>query len=43
MNMHETINNNNNKVIRNNMRGLKSKNHEMFTYESNKISLCDFD
>ena len=29
--------------MRNNMRGFKSKNHEIFTYESNKISLCDFD
>ena len=27
----------------NNMRGFKSKNHVIFTYESNKISLCDFD
>ena len=25
------------------MRGFKSKNHEIFTYESNRISLCDFD
>ena len=33
----------NKEVIRNNMRGFKSKNHEIFTYESNKISLCDFD
>ena len=24
------------------MSGIKSKNHELFTYESNKISLCDF-
>ena len=29
----------NKEVIRNNMRGFKSKNHEIFTYESNKISL----
>ena len=33
----------NKEVIRNNMRGFKSKNHVIFTYESNKISLCDFD
>ena len=33
----------NKEVIRNNMRGFKSKNHEIFTNESNKISLCDFD
>ena len=33
----------NKEVIRNNMRGFKSKNHEIFTCESNKISLCDFD
>ena len=33
----------NKEVIRNNMRGFKSKNHEIFTYESNKIFLCDFD
>ena len=33
----------NKEVIRDNMRGFKSKNHEIFTYESNKISLCDFD
>ena len=25
------------------MRGFKSKNHEIFTYEDDKISLCDFD
>ena len=25
------------------MREFKSKNHEIFTNESNKISLCDFD
>ena len=29
----------NKEVIRDNMRGFKSKNHEIFTYESNKISL----
>ena len=29
--------------MRNDMRGFKSKNHEIFTYESNRISLCDFD
>ena len=33
----------NKEVIKNNMRGFKSKNREIFTYESNKISLCDFD
>ena len=33
----------NKEVIRNNMRGFKSKNHEILTYESNKIFLCDFD
>ena len=32
-----------NKVMRNDMRGFKSKNHEIFTYESNRISLRDFD
>ena len=25
------------------MSGIKSKNHEIFTYEINKRSLCDFD
>ena len=25
------------------MRGIKSKNHELVTYESNKRSLCNFD
>ena len=25
------------------MRWFKSKNHEIFIYESNKISLCNFD
>ena len=25
------------------MSGIKSKNHEIFTYEISKISLCDFD
>ena len=29
----------NKKVISNKMRGFKSKNHEISTYESNKISL----
>ena len=29
----------NKEVIRNNMRGFKSKNHQIFTYESNKIFL----
>ena len=33
----------NKKVISNKMRGFKSKNHEISTYESNKISLCHFD
>ena len=33
----------NKEVIRNNMRWFKSKNHEIVTYESNKISLGDFD
>ena len=29
----------NKEVTKNNMRGFKSKNHEIFTYKSNKISL----
>ena len=29
----------NKKVIRHNMKGIKSINHRMYTYESNKISL----
>ena len=33
----------NKEVIRNNIREFKSKNHEIFTSESNKIFLCDFD
>ena len=33
----------NKEVMRNNMKGFKSKYHEKFPYESNKISLCDFD
>ena len=33
----------NKKAIRHKMRGIKSKKHELFTYESNKRSLCDFD
>ena len=33
----------NKKVIRHNMSGIKSFNHKMFTYESNKISLSAFD
>ena len=33
----------NKKVINNKMSGIKSKNHEIFTYEINKRSLCDFD
>ena len=32
----------NKKVIRHNMRGIKSKHHEIYTYESNKTSLFDF-
>ena len=31
------------KVISHKMSGIKSKNHELVTYESNKRSLCDFD
>ena len=33
----------NQKVIRHNMRGIKSKHHKIYTYESNKTSLSDFD
>ena len=33
----------NKKVIRHKMRGIKSKKHELVTYESNKTSLSDFD
>ena len=33
----------NKKVIRPKMGGIKSKHHKLFTYESNKRSLCDFD
>ena len=33
----------NKKVIRRNMSGIKSTNHILVTYESNKISLSDFD
>ena len=33
----------NKKVIRHNMRGIKSRNHIITTYEKNKISLCAFD
>ena len=33
----------NKKVINNTMSGIKSKNQEIFTYEINKRSLCDFD
>ena len=33
----------NKKVIRHNISGIKSFNHKMFTYESNKISLSTFD
>ena len=30
-------------VIRHNMKGIKTFNHRMYTYESNKISLSVFD
>ena len=33
----------NKKAIRHKMRGIKSKKHELVTYEINKISLSDFD
>ena len=33
----------NKKVIRHNMRGIKSKHHEIYIYEGNKTSLSDFD
>ena len=33
----------NKKAIRHKMRGIKSKKHELFTYESNKRFSCDFD
>ena len=33
----------NKKVIRHNLKGIKSFNHRMYTYESNKISLSAFD
>ena len=33
----------NKKIIIHNMSGIKSFNHKMFTYESNKISLSAFD
>ena len=33
----------NKKVIRHNMRGIKSKHHKIYTYESNKTSLSYFD
>ena len=33
----------NKKAIRHKMRGIKSKRHELVTYESNKRSLSDFD
>ena len=35
--------NSNKKVIRHNMRGIKSKHNEIYTYESNKTSLSAFD
>ena len=35
--------NSNKKVIRHNMRGIKSKHHEIYTYESKTTSLSDFD
>ena len=28
------------KILRHTMRGIKSKNHNLGTYETNKISLC---
>ena len=31
------------KILRHTMRGIKSKNHNLSTYESNKISLSCFD
>ena len=31
------------KAIRHKMRGVKSKNHKLYTYKSNKISLSAFD
>ena len=33
----------NKKVIRHNMSGIKSFNHRMYTYESNRISLSEKD
>ena len=33
----------NKKVIRHNMRGIQSKHQEIYTYESNKTSLSDFE
>ena len=33
----------NKKVIKLNMRGIKSKKHEIYTYESNKTSLSFYD
>ena len=33
----------NEKVIRHTMKGIKSFNHRVYTYESNKISLSAFD
>ena len=35
--------NSNKKVIKHNMIGIKSKHHEIYTYESNKTSLSAFD
>ena len=33
----------NKNVLRHNMREIKSQHHELYTYESNKTSLPDFD
>ena len=33
----------NKKAITHKMRGIKSKHHELVTYEKNKRSLCNFD
>ena len=41
--MNLKILNKNKKVIRHDMRGIKSKNHNITTYEKNKISLSAFD
>ena len=41
--MNLKILNKNKKVIRHDMRGIKSNNHNITTYEKNKISLSAFD